>query len=154
MAVRSVDYGRFLSVLSVSVCFKYKRNRGKLSDKGAVEEKVACNIGVQGSNPGRDFPVCELFRMAKTDDSYVKIPTKTDQNNEKNVRALTGFGEVKATKTDDFLCLNPKNFSTRECLIVEYLLHSVNRVIIGPIARTVKSYRKPMYKTAINFKPI
>ena len=24
-----------------------------------------------------------------------------------------GFGEVKATKTDDFLCLNPKNFSTR-----------------------------------------
>ena len=28
-------------------------------------------------------------------------------------RALIGFGEVKATKTDNFLCLNPKNFSTR-----------------------------------------
>ena len=52
--------------------------------------------------------------MAKTDDSYVKIPTKADQNDEKNVRALIGFGEVKATKTDDFLCLNPQNFSTRE----------------------------------------
>ena len=79
---------------------------------GAVE-KVASKIGVQDSNPGRDCQVCELFRMAKTDDSYVKIPTKTDQNDEKNVRALIGFGEVKATKTDDFLCLNRKNFSTR-----------------------------------------
>ena len=69
---------------------------------------MASNIGVQGSNPGRDCPVCEIFRMAKTDYSYVKIPTKTDQNDEKNVRALIGFGEVKATKTDDFLCLNPK----------------------------------------------
>ena len=83
---------------------------------GAVEEKVASNIGVQGSNPGRDCPFCEIFRMAKTDDSYVKIPTKTDQNDEKNVRALIGFGEVKATKTDDFLCLNPKNFSTRDLI--------------------------------------
>ena len=55
--------------------------------------------------------------MAKTDDSYLKIPTKTDQNDEKNVRALIGFGEVKATKTDDFLCLNPKNFSTRVFLL-------------------------------------
>ena len=80
---------------------------------GAVEEKVASNIGVHGSNPGRYCQVCEIFRMAKTDDSYVKISTKTDQNDEKNVRALIGFGEVKATKTDDFLCLNPKNFSTR-----------------------------------------
>ena len=81
---------------------------------GAVEEKVASNIGVQGSNPDRDCPVWAMFRMAKTDDSYVKIPTKTGQNDEKkNVRALIGFGEVKATKTDDFLCLNPKNFSTR-----------------------------------------
>ena len=77
---------------------------------------MASNIGVQGSNPGRDCPVCEIFRMTKTDDSYVKIPTKTDQNDEKNVRALIGFGEVKAAKTDDFLCLNPKNFSTREHL--------------------------------------
>ena len=51
--------------------------------------------------------------MAKTNDSYVKMPTKTDQNDEKNVRALIGFGEVKATKTDNFLCVNPKNFSTR-----------------------------------------
>ena len=73
---------------------------------GAVEENVDSNIGVQGSNPGREYPVSELFEMAKTDDSYVKIPTKTDQNDEKNVRALIGFGEVKATKTDDFLCLN------------------------------------------------
>ena len=81
-----------------------------------MEEKVVSNIGVKGSNPSRDCPVCESFRMAKTDDSYVKIPTKTDQNDEKNVRALIGFGEVKATKTDDFLCLNPKNFSTRGCL--------------------------------------
>ena len=80
---------------------------------GAVEEKVACIIGVQGSNPGRDCLVCANFRMAKTDGSYVKIPTKNDQNDEKNVRALIGFGEVKASKTDDFLCLNPKNFSTR-----------------------------------------
>ena len=80
---------------------------------GAVEEKVASNIGVQSSNPGRDCPVCEIFRMAKTDDSYVKIPTKTYQNDEKNVRGLIGFGEVKTTKTDDFLCVNPKNFSTR-----------------------------------------
>ena len=85
---------------------------------GAAEEKVASNTGVKGSNPGRDCPVCESFRMAKTDDSYVKIPTKTDQNEEKNVRALIGFGEVKATKTDDFLCLNPKNFSTRVSCIV------------------------------------
>ena len=83
---------------------------------GAVEEKVASKKGVQGSNHGRASPVCEIFRMAKTDDSYVKIPTKTDQNDKKNVRALIGFGEVKATKTDDFLCLNPKNFSTREAL--------------------------------------
>ena len=51
--------------------------------------------------------------MAKTDDSYYKIPTKTDQNDEKNVRALIRFGEVKTKKTDDFLCLNPKIFSTR-----------------------------------------
>ena len=80
---------------------------------GAVEEKVASNIVVQGSNPGMDGPVCEIFRMAKTDDSYDKIPTKTDQNGERNVRALIGFGEVKATKTEDFLCLNPKYFSTR-----------------------------------------
>ena len=68
--------------------------------------------------------------MAKTDDSYVKIPTKTDQNDEKNVRALIGFGEVKATKTDDFLCLNPKNFSTREeCNFEEITLfvHSPGR---------------------------
>ena len=52
---------------------------------GAVEEKVASNIGMQVSNPGRDCPVrgCEIFRMAKTDDFYVKIPTKTDQNDEK-----------------------------------------------------------------------
>ena len=49
---------------------------------GAVEEKGASNIGVQGSNPGRGRPFFEIFRMAKTDDSYVKIPTKTDQNNE------------------------------------------------------------------------
>ena len=69
---------------------------------GAVEEKVASITGVQGSNTGRDCSVCEIFRMAKTDDSYVKIPTKTDQSDEKNVRALIGFGEVKATKTDDF----------------------------------------------------
>ena len=81
---------------------------------GAVEEKVASNIGVQGSNPGRDCTVCEIFRMAKTDDSYVKIPTKTDQNDENNVRALIGFSEVKATKKEDFLCLNPKIFSTRD----------------------------------------
>ena len=81
---------------------------------GAVEEKVGSNIGAQGSNPGRDCPVSEIFRMAKIDDSYVKIPTKTNQNDEKNVRALIGFGEVKATKTDDILCLNPKNLSTRE----------------------------------------
>ena len=27
----------------------------------AVEEKEASNIGVQGSNPGRDCPVCESF---------------------------------------------------------------------------------------------
>ena len=80
---------------------------------GAVEEKVNSNIGVQDSNPGRDRPVCEIFRMAKTDDSYVKIPTKTDQNDEKNVRALIGFGDVKTTKTDDFICLKAKNFSTR-----------------------------------------
>ena len=78
-----------------------------------MEDKVASNLGIQGSNPGRDCPVCEIFRMAKTDDSYVKIQTKPDQNDEKNVRALIGFGEVKPTKTDDFLCLNPKNFSTR-----------------------------------------
>ena len=83
---------------------------------GAVEEKVVSNIGVQGSINGSDCQFCEIFRMAKTDDSYVKIPTKTDQSDEKNVRALIGFGEVKATKTDDFLCLNPRNFSTR----VEY----------------------------------
>ena len=31
--VRSVDYRRFLSVLSVSICFKYKRNREQLRDK-------------------------------------------------------------------------------------------------------------------------
>ena len=80
---------------------------------GAMEEKVTSNIGVQGSKSGRDCPVCANFRMAKTDDSYVKIPTKTDQNDEKNVRALISFGEVNATKTDDFFCLNPKNFSTR-----------------------------------------
>ena len=60
--------------------------------------------------------------MAKTDDSYVKIPTKTDQNDKKNVRALIGFGEVKATKTDDFLCSNPKNFSTRELSPISVLL--------------------------------
>ena len=84
---------------------------------GAVKEKVASNIGVQGSNPGRDCQVCEIFRMSKIDDSYVKIPTKTHQNDEKNVRALIGFGEVKATKTDDFLCLNPKNFSTHRVKI-------------------------------------
>ena len=83
---------------------------------GAVEEKEASNIGVKGSNPGRDCPVCESFRMAKTGDFYFKIPTKTDQNDEKNVRALIDFGEKKATKTDDFLCLNPKNFSTRVTL--------------------------------------
>ena len=80
---------------------------------GAVEEKGDSNLGVQGSNPKRDCQFCEIFRMAKTDDSYVKIPTKSDQIDEKNVSALIGFGEVKATKTDDFLCLNPKNFSTR-----------------------------------------
>ena len=85
---------------------------------GAVVEEVARNIGVQGSNPGRDCPVCEIFTMAKTDDSYVKMPTKTDQNDEKNVRALIGFGEVKPTKTDDFFCLNPKNFSTRATLLL------------------------------------
>ena len=50
---------------------------------GAVEEKAASNIGVQGANPGRDCPVCENFRIAKNDDSYVKIPTKIDQNDEK-----------------------------------------------------------------------
>ena len=32
---------------------------------------------------------------------------------QKNVRALIGSGEVKATKADDFLCLNPMKFSTR-----------------------------------------
>ena len=86
--------------------------------RGAVEEKVASNIGVQGSNPDRDCPVCEIFRMAKTHDYYVKIPMETDQNDEKNVRDLIGFGEVKATKTDDFLCLNPKNFSTRDTTLI------------------------------------
>ena len=54
-----------------------------------------------------------VWKPTKTDGSYVQIPTKTDQADEKNVRALIGFGEVKATKTDDFLCLNPTKFSTR-----------------------------------------
>ena len=87
--------------------------------RGEVEEKVASNIRVQGSNPGRDCPVCEIFKLAKTDDIYVKILTKTDQNDEKNVRALIGFGEVKATIFDDFLCLNPNNFSSR--VIMEHI---------------------------------
>ena len=52
---------------------------------------MASNIGVQGSNPGRDCPVCEIFRMAKTDDSYVKIPTKTDQNDEKKRKGFDRF---------------------------------------------------------------
>ena len=84
---------------------------------GAVEEKVGSNKGVQGSNPGRACPVCEIFRMAKTDGFYVKIPTKTDQNDKKKLKGFDQFWQnKKATKTDDFLCLNPKNFSTREVL--------------------------------------
>ena len=85
---------------------------------GAVEEKVASNIGVEGSNPGRDCPVSEIFRMAKPTILTLKYLPKTDQNDEKNVRALIGFGEVKASETDDFLCLNPKNFSTRVSLVL------------------------------------
>ena len=38
---------------------------------------------------------------------------------------MIGFGEVKATKTDDFLCLNPKNFSTR----VEFFLYTASSLI-------------------------
>ena len=68
---------------------------------GAVEEKVDTNLGVQGSNPHSDCHFWKIFRTAKNDDSYVWIPTKTDQNDEKNVRALVGFGEVKPTKIDN-----------------------------------------------------
>ena len=56
-------------------------------------EKVESSLGVECS-------FCKIFRTAKTDDSYVLIPTKADQNDEKNVRALIGFGKVKSTKTD------------------------------------------------------
>ena len=65
---------------------------------GAVEEKLESNIGVQGSNPGRDCQFCEIFRMAKTDDSYVKIPTKTDQNDEKKRK---GFDRFWRSKSDE-----------------------------------------------------
>ena len=41
------------------------------------------------------------------------LPTKTDQNDEKNVRASIGFGEVKPMNTDDFLCSNSAKLSTR-----------------------------------------
>ena len=52
------------------------------------------------------------------------MPTKTDETDEKNVRALIGFGEVKATKTNDFLCLNPTKFSTREATVAKEFLNN------------------------------
>ena len=68
---------------------------------GAAEKKIVSNLGVAGSNPNNDCSVCKFFRTAKTVASYVWIPTKTDQNDKKNV--LISFDEVKPTKNDDFL---------------------------------------------------
>ena len=126
---------------------------------GAVEEKVDSKIGVRGSNPGRDCPVCELFRMAVTDDSYVKIPKKTDQNDEKNVRALIGFGEVKATKTDDFLCLNPKNFSTRVTFEKNLLVGisnicSVTLFVSGRTIGNQQIFIRNLFRTLVRLRPV
>ena len=69
---------------------------------GAVEEKVDSSLGVEGSNPDRgSWHFCKIFRTAETVDSYVLIPSKSDQNDKKNVGVLIGFGEVKPTQTDN-----------------------------------------------------
>ena len=36
-----------------------------------MDEKVDRNLGVEGSNPDSDCPFCNIFRTAKTGDSYV-----------------------------------------------------------------------------------
>ena len=66
-----------------------------------MEEKVDSSLGVEGSIPDRDWHFCKIFRTAETVDSYVLIPSKSDQNDKKNVGALIGFGEVKPTQTDN-----------------------------------------------------
>ena len=79
-------------------------------NSGAVEEKVDSNIGVQGSNPGSDCQFCEIFRMAKTDDFYVKIPTKIDQNDEKKRKGFDRFWRSKSDENRRFLMFKSEEF--------------------------------------------
>ena len=90
--------------------------------KGAVEEKVASKLGVQGSNPGRDCPVCEIFRMAKTDDSYVKIPTETDQNDEKKRKGFDRFWRSKSDKNRRFLMFKSEEFLNTGFALCFYMI--------------------------------
>ena len=48
-------------------------------------QKVASRLWVVGSSPDKGCPFCNIFRRAKTDDSYVYIPTKTAQNDKKTL---------------------------------------------------------------------
>ena len=60
----------------------------------------------------------------ETDKNRRFLRFQTDENwskRWKNVRALIGVGEVKPTKTDYFLCLNPTKFSTREYYINHWI---------------------------------
>ena len=79
---------------------------------GALQKKVDSTLGVKGSNHDRAVNFVG-FRKTKTDDSYVYIPTETDQNDEKNIRALIGFDEKKTDENRQFICSNPTKFSTR-----------------------------------------
>ena len=95
---------------------------------GAVEEKVASNIGVQGSNPGRYCPVCEIFRMAKTDDSYVKIPTKADQNDEKKRKGFDRFWRSKSDENRRFLMFKSEEFLNTGGYLADYFLPRWNNI--------------------------
>ena len=75
----------------------------------AVEEKVASDIGVQGSNPGRDCQVCEIFRMAKTDDSLLKYRRKPIKTTKKR-KGFDRFWRSKSDENRRFLMFKSEEF--------------------------------------------
>ena len=78
------------------------------------------NLGVVGSNPDKDCPCCKIFRTAKTDDSYVLIPTKTDQNDQK-CKGFDGFWRKKPEENRRFLMFESAKFSTRVVIGADFV---------------------------------
>ena len=68
----------------------------------AVEEKMDKNLGVKVSNPVRDCYFSKISERQKPTILKFKHRRNPIKMTKKNVRALTGFGEVKRMKNDNY----------------------------------------------------